>query len=547
VTEYGPVIGLDDGAGTWSWKGIPFAKAPAGPFRWRSPQPPEPWTSPREATAFGPAAPQLGYLHGPGLNNTFDGTVLASLGQPLGSEDCLHLNLWRPATEEAGLPVIFFIFGGAKVSGYPADPLYDGAALARKANAVVVTVNYRLGVLGWLDLPQLKSGEDPQEDSGNFGTLDQIAALRFVQRNIAGFGGDPGCVTVLGHSAGAADVCALLTSPTVVEVRPQLLHRAILLSGGLALPEELPPGSIPILRSAAYTRMQGSALLHALLAADGLAADGAAAAAFLAAQPESWAADYLRAKPAEELLTTAFSRLLPAGLGQISHIPDGRVVADTPLAAIRAGRYLQVPVLLSTTRDEGKLFPGFLALSPALGGHPGLAVSDARRLELMMSFEEGNPQGLSAADLVHPAYLPAEAPGTGYEARMALLTTLFFTTNRNALLEALTTRQRDIWCCRFDWDEEPAPWNTVYGAAHLFDVPFLFGNFGPSLVSRLLASRANACGRLALSEAMMGAVAAFAWTGHPGHEGLGTPWPVWPATLRFDAGPGSTQITLAEG
>ena len=545
LTEYGPVVGLDDATtGTYAWKGVPFAKPPVGDLRWKAPVPPEPWREPLATTAFGPASAQSGYLHGPGLHNAYDATIGETLGQALGSEDCLYLNLWRPATEETGLPVICFIFGGAKVTGTTADPIYDGAALARAANAVVVTLNYRLGVFGWLDLPQLKTGTDPLGDSGNFGTLDQIQALGFLQRNLAAFGGNPGCVTLMGQSAGAADVYALLTSPTVVAARPPLCHRAVLLSGGLALPEELPPGSIPILRPAAYARAQGTALLHGLLMADGLAADEAAAAAQVAARTDTEVAAYLRAKTPEELLRQVLTRLMPAGLGQTSAIPDGRVVAASPLAAIAAGAYLQVPMIVSTTRDEGKLFPGFLALAPALGGLPGLVVSDARRFQLMAAFDGDAPPSLAPEDLIQPAYLPVDAPGTGYEARMALLGRLFFTTNRDVMLKALSGRQSELWCSRFDWDEEPAPWNVVYGAAHLFDVPFLFGTFGPSVFSKAICSTANAPGRLALSRAMMASLAAFARAGDPNHPGLGTEWPAWPATLVFDASPEEAQIRV---
>jgi len=547
-TEYGPVVGLDDGASaTYAWKGIPFARPPVGDLRWRAPQAPEPWREPLEAKAFGPASAQSGYLHGPGLHNAYDATIGTTLGQPLGSEDCLYLNLWRPATAETGLPVICFIFGGAKVTGTTADPVYDGAALARAANAVVVTLNYRLGVFGWLDLPQLKTGMDPLGDSGNFGTLDQIAALGFLQRNLAAFGGDPGCVTLMGQSAGAADVCALLTSPVVVEARPPLFHRAVMLSGGLALPEELPSGSIPILRPTAYARALGRALLHGLLLADGLATDEATAATHVAAQTGAEVAAYLRAKTPEELLRQVLTRLMPAGLGQTSHIPEGRVVAASPLAALAGGDYLQVPMIISTTRDEGKLFPGFLALAPALGGLSALVVSDARRFELMAAFDGDGPPSLALEDLIQPAYLPADAPGTGYEARMALLGHLFFTTNRDVMLRALAGRQPHLWCSRFDWDEEPAPWNVVYGAAHLFDVPFLFGTFGPSVFSKAICSRANEPGRLALSRAMMASLGAFAREGDPNHPALGAPWPQWPATLVFDATPEETQIRIEAG
>jgi para-nitrobenzyl esterase len=146
-TTYGVVVGADDGAtsGTYSWKGVPFAKAPVGDLRWKAPVDPDPWTTKRATQQFGNACVQSGRLYGPGQNNRYDATIGATLGQTLGSEDCLYLNIWRPSGETADLPVIVFVHGGSNISGYTADPVYDGAALAKSANAVVVTVNYRLG------------------------------------------------------------------------------------------------------------------------------------------------------------------------------------------------------------------------------------------------------------------------------------------------------------------------------------------------------------------------------------------------------------------
>ncbi len=171
--------------------GYRLPKPPVGALRWRAPLDPDPWTSTLPTKAFGNACVQYGTPGGPGANNTYDTTVVTTLNQTVGSEDCLYLNIWRPATDEVDLPVIVFIHGGYNLTGYAADPVYNGARLAQYVNAVVVTVNYRLGVFGWLSLPQLKTG-DADDDSGNFGTLDNIKALRWVNRNIAEFGGNAG-------------------------------------------------------------------------------------------------------------------------------------------------------------------------------------------------------------------------------------------------------------------------------------------------------------------------------------------------------------------
>src|SRR5205085_1881332 len=170
------------------------------------------------------------------------------------------------------LPVIVFFHGGSNVSGYTADPVYDGASLARSANAVVVTANFRLGILGFLNLPQLKNG-DPANDSGNFTMLDSIKALQFVRSNAKAFGGNPDNVTIMGQSAGAINVWALQTSPMMVSASPKLFHRNVPLSGGISLATDLPVGSIPTLSPASTYLAQGNALLQNQLIADGLATD----------------------------------------------------------------------------------------------------------------------------------------------------------------------------------------------------------------------------------------------------------------------------------
>ncbi|QAU32699.1 carboxylesterase family protein [Janthinobacterium sp. 17J80-10] len=535
-TQYGQIEGADDAAsGTYSWKGIPFARPPVGNLRWKAPVEPDNWPAVLAAKSFGNACVQYGRLYGPGSNNTYDASIGTTLNQAVGSEDCLTLNIWRPASTDTNLPVIYFIYGGSNVSGYTADPVYDGAALAKAANAVVVTANYRVGLFGWLSLPQLKSGTNAQEDSGNFGTLDQIQTLKFINKNIANFGGNPGNVTVMGQSAGAINVYSLLTSPLVVSNATQLFHRAVPLSGGISTASELPVGSIALVNSSATALAQGNKLLYSLLIADGKASDDATAAAYAATQTSAQIADYMRAKTPAQIFTQLLTKLAAAGLSSTSHIPDGAVVANTPIAAINAGNYLKVPVLASNTAEETKLFASFLALSPALGGQPGLIVNDATRFGMMYNFKPDAAATLTVNDLINPAYLPVDTPTTGYNARLALLNNLFFVPNRDSALNALKSRQANVWYYQFNWNKEPAPWNDVYGAAHAFDLPFLFGNFGPSLFSNVTNSTANKGGRLELSGAMMSTIAAFAKNGDPNNAALGVTWPAWPKKLIFDA------------
>ena len=535
-TRFGPVVGVDDSrrSGTLAWKGVPFAKPPTGALRWKPPVDPAPWRKPKLTREFGNACVQYGRIYGPGANNRYDATIATTLNQAVGSEDCLYLNIWRPATRQRDLPVIVFVHGGSNVSGYTADPVYDGATLARTANAVVVSVNYRLGIFGFLSVQQLRTG-DPQEDSGNFALLDIAKALKFIRHDIDNFGGDPGNVTLMGQSAGAVNVYAMMTSPLMVNARPKLFHRAVPLSGGLSLASQLPPGSIATLAPQAVYILQGNALLSNQLIADGLATDAASAQTYIASHTPAQLAAYLRSKTPAALLTTLLTRLALLGLAGSGPIPDGAVLPVNPVAAIAAGQYVKVPVLASNTRDEAKLFPTFLALSPALGGVSGRLVTDATLFTTQFNYNPDAAPTVAIEQWIPSVYLPVSTPVTGFTARTDLLNQIFFIASRNNILDTLKAQQDEVWYYRFDWDREPAPWNDIYGAAHAFDLAFVFGNFGPSLFSNIANSNANRRGREELSHAMMRSLGAFARRGDPNNGSLHVHWPAWPKELLFDA------------
>ncbi|RYF79362.1 MAG: carboxylesterase/lipase family protein [Comamonadaceae bacterium] len=535
-TTSGPVIGRDDGpaSGTWSWKGVPYASAPVAGLRWRAPRDPQAWTAPRPAMDFSPACVQTGRLYGPGLNNRYDGSIGSSLGKTVGSEDCLTLNIWTPAAPAVTpRPVIVFVHGGSNITGYTADPVYDGAALARNENAIVVTLNYRLGVFGFLNQAKLKSGNSA-DDSGNFALLDIVKALEFVQGNIARFGGDASQVTLMGQSAGAVNVYALLTSPMLVERSKPLFHRVVALSGGISTAASLPQGAIPGVLPAAVWAARGDALLTDWLVAEGRAADEAGARE-LVARSGAAAGDWLRGSPPDAILEVVRTRLSKRGMAASNPIPDGWVVAQDPIAAIRAGRYLRVPVLAGHARDEAKLFPQLLAMRPDLGGVSGRLLDDGAVFALVSRYDpEAAPQ-TTIGQWVPPALLPASAPTTGFNDRSAALDRVWFSAIRNDVLNALRSQQAAVWAYEFDWDELPAPFDTIFGAAHTFDLPFVFGNFGPSLYSRISFTRANEPGRMGLSRVMQGALGAFARSGDPNHAALSVKWAPWPGRLRFDA------------
>jgi para-nitrobenzyl esterase len=223
-TTAGPVIGSGDAASTYAWLGIPFAAPPLADLRWRAPRPVEHWQETLEAIAFRDPCMQL--------SGPLDGLPDDS-GAVVGSEDCLYLNIWSPRAHSSAdaekLPVMVWIHGGGNTIG--TANTYPASGLAGGEQVVVVTINYRLGFLGWMSHPALRMADrDALDASGNYANLDMIAALRWVQDNIANFGGDPGNVTIFGESAGGRNVYALLASP----LAKGLFHRAISQSGSMS-------------------------------------------------------------------------------------------------------------------------------------------------------------------------------------------------------------------------------------------------------------------------------------------------------------------------
>ncbi len=277
--------------------GVPYAAPPAGALRWQPPQPVTPWTGVRSALSYGGRCAQLTNGNGPRIDN----------------EDCLYLNVYAPAVIAPGkkLPVMFMIHGGGLTTG--AGDQQDGSLLASSQNIIVVSVNYRLGPFGFLSLPGLTSGA---EADGNFGLLDQEAALRWVRQNIAGFGGDPGQVTIAGESAGGWSVCGLLTSPPA----RGLFARAIMESGSC------------VSQPQAIAQRAGMAL-----AAKVGCTDAATVAACLRAVPE---ATLLSASSSYQPLLTVGGTDLPVA----------------PEQAVTAGNYTKVPILIGTNHDEGRTF-----------------------------------------------------------------------------------------------------------------------------------------------------------------------------------------------
>lgn len=305
VTEAGIISGLREN-GLDIYKGIPFAAPPVGNLRWRPPVQAASWTGTRKADTFAPACMQVG-------------VSMPGEAPPAVSEDCLYLNIWTPAkqaikTAREHLPVIVWIYGGGYINGSASMPLYWGDRLAQKG-VIVVTIAYRLGPLGFLALPEL-THESPHHSSGNYGLLDQIAALEWVQRNIAAFGGDPKCITVAGQSSGSISVSILMASP----LAKGLFQRAIGESGGLFEPLQLAPK-------------------------------------FLLANAEREGEKYAASLGAPSLKEL---RMLPATLltgnaGGIVHaVIEPYVLPLSPYEAFASGQQNDVPLLIGSNADEAR-------------------------------------------------------------------------------------------------------------------------------------------------------------------------------------------------
>ncbi|WP_234361345.1 carboxylesterase/lipase family protein [Plantactinospora sp. BB1] len=493
-TTLGPIVGLDEGrsSGTYSWLGIPYAEPPVGRLRWQPPKTHRSWADVRRTQEYGPGCTQPGRFFSPSPNGPrYDLAVRDGLQQPVGEEDCLTLNVFRPSTSARDLPVVFFIHGGSNVVGYSADPMYDGRELARRAQAVVVTVNYRVGIFGWLNA-EGAGHDDPLSASGNFGTLDLVKALRFVDQNARRFGGDPRNISVMGQSAGAVNVWSLLVSP----LARGMVDKAIPLSGGLST------RSVASARAYADRVMQAAKSDHPSSGSSGM--------------------ELLRSLPADELVRVLVRHQLDATPAVIA---DGTVIPADPYAVLGSGVGRDVPVLAGNTLEEGKLF------GSTIGAH---RPSDYDRFTMQYLFDPDDPGELTTSDLLRDEYLPVEKPGGWNDAAAALTEAVFTGINRDSLDALARGGNRSLYHYRFDWNQQPAPFDQVYGAVHAIDLPFVFGNFGRNVFSYAF-SQQNRPGRLRLSDLMIASVRNFVHHGSPQHRGLGRHWDQWPASLVLDA------------
>jgi para-nitrobenzyl esterase len=461
-TAAGALQGVED-AGVWVFRGVPYAHARGLSGRWRSPQPPEPWTGIRQATSWGPIAPQPPPV--PGFSLPRDPTA--------SDEDCLNLNVWTPRLDDGARPVLVWLHGGGFTTGTGASTLFAGHHLAAKG-AVVVTVNYRLGGLGLLAHPDLVA--EGEIGWGNWSLHDQLAALRWVRQNIAAFGGDPGNVTLVGESAGAMSICGLLSAPEA----SGLFHRAVLQSG--------PPATAgPRWATRRAERLAG----HAGIPADEVAALRTVSADRLVQATQALAA----AAPAVGELPLA---LLPVVDGGLLDRPPGDTIADGEAAA--------VPLLVGTTRDECALFMVAEALDDSLG-----EARVAGRLARLVG-----PAAWEIVDAYREARAGRGEPVTGYHLWTAVTTDYVFRLPLHALAAAHAKFQPQTYCYIFTWE---SPFlGGRFGSCHGLEIPFVFGTVRDPDVQTYTGG-GEAAERL--TEQMQRAWLAFARDGDPSDDGLG--------------------------
>ena len=464
------VVELDSGQisgvqqdGTWVYLGIPYAKPPVGNLRWKPPEAPDAWSGIRACTNYGATCPQP-----PGP---------VSFGET--SEDCLYLNVWTPAQASTErLPVMVWIYGGAFTTGSGSDPRFNGVNLS-KQGVIVVTINYRNGMFGFMAHPEL-SKESSHGCSGNYGLMDMVQALKWVKTNINGFGGDPGRVTVFGQSSGAESVQYLLVSP----LAKGLFQRAISESGPRWHYGWISPMN-PSLEDAYKTGDQMAVNLGCEKTGDQIAA--------------------MRAKSSDEVLKAAGYTVQqsdpPTGIQAAVNV-DGWVIPDIPEKLFNAGKQQDVPVLIGENKDDGTLFGGIVQENkiPVAQYQPIIqgAVGDAAAAEVVAMF---------------PVATDAQVGATVSN----LLTQMDFASCARYICGSTIAKTSSKAFLYQFTRVPPTQAGALLGCCHSAELQYVFGN--------LPASQGYGQQDTEISNTMMGYWTRFAKTGDPNGGGS----PVWPS------------------
>lgn len=467
ATKYGKIQGSFEND-LYVFRGIPYAAPPVGELRWHPPEPPQRWDGVRDAKKFGAIAPQTVFPIGP----------FPQVPQPQ-SEDCLFLNIWTPGLDNARRPVMVWIHGGAFTIGSGSDPIYDSGTLPKRGNIVLVTINYRLGMLGFLRLKDVTGGKIPS--TGNEGLLDQVAAVKWVKENIEAFGGDPDNITLFGESAGGMSIASLMAMPQA----KGLFRKAILESG-----------------SGDFAISIQDANAHGQLFLEMAAVKGDDVKALRVLTPSE-----LLEIEKKMLASRRGEGKLPQATITIPVI-DRETILDEINKLARQGYCKEITTIVGTNLDEGKLFvmiePGFQQIDEA--GVLG-------RLSRVMPME--------AARALYSAYQKARAKRgqstTPAEIYAAIFGDHMFRMPGIKLVEAQQANGQAAYSYLFTW-ESPAM-GGMLGACHGLEIGFVFGNYDENFCgSGPQADRLARC----IQDAWL----AFAHTGDPSCESIGQ-WPVY--------------------
>ncbi len=469
LTKSGWVQGLlEKESDVCSYLGLPYAAPPVAENRFRAPQDPESWDDTLLAQEFGPDCYQPVSI------------MSFAFGDHIGQEDCLSLNIWRPRGKGV-FPVMVFIHGGSYLVGSGSNEMNIGSRLAGSREIIVVTINYRLGPFGFLSHEALKD-ENPF-GAGNYGTMDQIKALEWVQQNIAAFGGDPDNITLAGQSAGGVSVCTLLTSPAA----GGLFQKAIMQSGGCD---------------------------YCLSEADGFNLGEQMAEAVGCAEAQDIPSCLREKDPQTILEVFPLDPMLWTSHRFKCHI-DGYVIPEQPLALLQKGQYSHIPTLIGCTQNEYSLFTWF---DPQLSPLP--LFWDKYELQVQAHYQE-------AADQILALY-----PSNSDFLPILTLTRIegdrWFRCKARAAAMALTEHHPDTYLYHFTFDDF---WlSSVLGSPHAFDVLFLFNSFDKGN-TRSFFPTGPTPEALELSGALMDYFTNFALTANPNARGLPT-WPAYDLTDR---------------
>ena len=468
-TTLGRLQGTEDD-GCFVFRGVPFAQPPVGDLRWRPPEPLQPWSDVRDATAFSASAMQRQLPDDVG--------DLIGIPAQTQSEDCLYLNVWTPACDDQKRPVMVWIHGGGNVVGSGTQPRINGRKLATTGDVVVVTLNYRLGVFGWLHAPILGA-------YGNEALLDQTAALFWVRREIEAFGGDPSNVTVFGQSAGGFDIAHLMAMPAATGA----FDKAIPMSGSLI--ETL-------------SKVEARAIAEKFLMRFGGWED----------------AERMRKVSAEDLLDYQVE-LTGGGLGgaRFGPVADGYALGLDAESRIGAGIQTKgMPMMIGHTKDEFNLFTSTRPEAQHMSDNDLLAAATA---------PFGGMRAAEGVDRYQRARDARGEPTDNLAVWNAIMTDSMFRIPAVRTAEAQGRHTESVWSYRFDY---PSPAHDGrLGSCHSLDIPFVWGTYDAENMKRFCGESSREIA--ALSETMMQTYLAFAKTGDPNGDHI-PEWPTYNAESR---------------